>query len=300
MERTERKSNRALWLTLILLVYIGASVLGIITFNKTLSFTKNIFASAFLGDVLATVFVFAFSLAFRNASVYDPYWSVQPLVILYAFAAAYGLNLHTFVLTAALTVWGIRLTANWCYNFHGLEYQDWRYKMLKEKSGVFYPAINFLGIHMFPTVIVFACMIPAVHLFEYTRNNPPAVLPKWTVGIALCILLAVLLQGTADLQMHRFRRSGTQGLMRQGLWKYSRHPNYLAEILVWWFVGLFAFFATPMPWYYLTGAFANTLMFLFISIPMAENRQSQKVGKEAFAEYKSQTRILLPVRRLGK
>ena len=62
----------------------------------------------------------------------------------------------------AVIFWAVRLTANWAYNFKSFEYQDWRYVMLKEKTGRAYPLINFLGIHLFPTCVVNLCVLPAV------------------------------------------------------------------------------------------------------------------------------------------
>ena len=70
--------------------------------------------------------------------------------------------------------------------------------------------------------------------------------------------------------MQKFRQNGTGGFIRNGLWKYSRHPNYLGEILMWWGVGLAAVCAMPAKWYLLAGAVANTLLFLCISIPLAD------------------------------
>ena len=94
--------------------------------------------------------------------------------------------------------------------------------------------------------------------------------------------------------MHKFRKENIGGFIRVGLWKYSRHPNYLGEILVWWGVAICSVILIPSKWYLITGAIANTLLFLFISIPMAEKRQSRKPG---YYEYKKQTRILLPIKK---
>ena len=94
--------------------------------------------------------------------------------------------------------------------------------------------------------------------------------------------------------MHKFRKNRDGTFIRRGLWKYSRHPNYLGEILMWWGIGLSVVCATPNAWYLLAGAIANTVLFLAVSIPLAEGRQSQKDG---FAEYKKQTRMLLPIKK---
>lgn len=102
------------------------------------------------------------------------------------------------------------------------------------------------------------------------------------------------MQGVADVEMHSYRKNRESAFIRRGLWKYSRHPNYLGEILMWWGVGLSVVSADPSRWWLLAGAVANTLLFLTVSIPMADRRQARKAG---FDEYKQQTRMLLPIRR---
>ena len=118
-----------------------------------------------------------------------------------------------------------------------------------------------------------------------------------TLPSVLFLLLSVLaacLQGAADIQMHRYRKNRTTPFIRVGLWKYSRHPNYLGEILMWWGVALAVVFAAPDKFYLAAGALANTVLFLAVSIPMADKRQSRKDG---FDEYKAATRMLLPIKK---
>ena len=280
------RKNRAFALTIVTISYLLAVTVGVVSYHY-LPFTFWI--NLLLADILATVVIFIFSVAFQNASFYDPYWSVQPIVILIAFACRYslaGVRIFPFIATM---VWGIRLTANWVYTFKDLNWQDWRYTMLKEKTGIFYPVINFVGIHLVPTLVVYGCVLPAVFTFVYGGEvNVGSVL------FFLLSLFAVLLQGTADMQMHRFKKRGQKGFIRDGLWKYSRHPNYLGELLMWWGVGLAAVCIMPHRWYLLAGAVANTLLFFFVSIPMADKKQSRKEG---FAEYKKETRMLLPIKK---
>jgi steroid 5-alpha reductase family enzyme len=280
--------NRSTSLTIIIFIYILAAFCGFFTYNYLTdihSFSYQL--SLFLADVLATIVVFIFSLIFKNASVYDPYWSVQPPVILGLALAKLDAD-NPFLgclLFAAVLFWALRLTANWCYNFESFEYQDWRYVMLKEKSGKLYPLVNFFGIHLFPTCVVYLCILPAVTAIAEGATFQPLCL-----SFIILSLLSAVFQGIADVQMHRFRASSSGGFIRTGLWKHGRHPNYACEILMWWGIGLASIIALGWQnWYLLTGALVNTLMFLFISIPMADKRQSRKPG---FEEYKKATRIL--------
>ncbi len=280
---TQPKMSRAAGFAIVTAIYLLAGAAGIAVYLLCpFHFAVNLL----LADVAATVLVFIFSLLFHNASVYDPYWSVQPPVILTAFAVGYGINLLGLSLLLAVWFWAIRLTANWAYTFGGLSHQDWRYTMLAEKTGKFYPIINFVGIHLVPTLVVYGCVLPAVYALVY----------GWESN-GFCTLFCILavcsatLQGVADLQMHKYRRHRSGSFIRTGLWKYSRHPNYLGEILQWWSIA-FAVVAASRAWLLLIGALCNTLLFLVVSIPLAENRQAQKEG---WSDYRRQTRMLLPL-----
>ena len=283
------KNNRPLSFIIVLLVYVIATLAGIYTY---LLLPYDFWINLLIADVVATVATFIFSLIFGNASVYDPYWSVQPPVILTAFCIGRNLTPLGILLLVAVWFWGIRLTINWAYTFGGLNHQDWRYTMLKEKTGVFYPIINLVGIHLVPTLVVYGCILPAVFAIYYSASFEPL-----SVVFILLSIAATTLQGIADYQMQRFRKHRTSPFIRVGLWKNSRHPNYLGEILMWWGIALACLASMPDRWYLCIGALANTLLFSFVSIPMADKRQSRKEG---FAEYKSETRVLLPIPKFKK
>lgn len=142
---------------------------------------------------------------------------------------------------------------------------------------------------MVPTFVVYGCIVPAVYAIKngLTVNGGSVFF--------LCVSFgAVLMQGIADIQKHKFRKNRNSAFIQTGLWKYSRHPNYLGEILMWWGVALSVICAEPSARYLVAGAFANTVLFFAVSIPMADGRQSRKAG---FVEYKRETRVLLPVKR---
>ena len=277
--------NRLASFGIILLVYIIAAAGGIFFYdflaNKTLF---PFYLMILFADIFATALVFLFSVFLNNSSVYDPYWSVQPPVIMCVAIARCGGNLFVWFVFAAVMLWAIRLTANWAYTFTNLEHQDWRYTMLKEKTGRLYPLVNFLGIHLFPTLVVYLCIIPVIITIQNGVEFNLLCIPFIAMSF-----IAPIFQGIADVQMHIFRKSGAGGFIRTGLWKKSRHPNYACEILMWWGIDLACFFAMPYNWIFLIGALVNTLMFIFISIPMADKHQSRKPG---FEEYKKSTRML--------
>ena len=280
------KKNRIASFVVITVVYTIAAIIGILVY-RLLDFSWWI--NLLIADVAATAATFIFSLVFKNASVYDPYWSVQPPIILIALSAGNSLTLYGIFLHIAVSYWAIRLTANWAYTFASLNHQDWRYTMLKEKTGIFYPIINFIGIHMVPTLVVYSCVLPAAYaILNGCSGNIASFL---FIGLSIA---AATMQGIADIQMHKFRKNRNGTFIRTGLWKYSRHPNYLGEILMWWGIALSVVCAVPAVWYLLFGALANTVLFLAVSIPLADGRQSRKEG---FDEYREQTRMLLPIKK---
>ncbi|MBQ9084436.1 MAG: DUF1295 domain-containing protein [Clostridia bacterium] len=281
------KQSRIASFIAVLIVYIIATAVGVLTY---ISLELDWWISLLVADVAATVATFIFSLIFNNASVYDPYWSVQPPVILVALSLGRELNALGIMLIAVVSFWAIRLTANWAYTFMGLTHQDWRYTMLRDSTGIFYPIINFLGIHLVPTLVVYGCVLPAA--YAIVNSTPFSAFSALFLSISLA---AAIMQGIADIQMHQYRKSRSTSFIRVGLWKHSRHPNYLGEILMWWGVALSVLVAEPSGWYLIAGAVANTLLFLVVSIPMADKRQSRKEG---FEEYKRQTRMLLPIGKL--
>lgn len=284
------KENKILSLIIVFLSYILAAVVGLFIYDQTKSL--GLLWPILLGDVAATVVINTIGLFLKNASLYDPYWSVQPLFILTVVAMQMPtLHFGTLLLLVVVYLWGLRLTGNWIYTFENLTWQDWRYTMLHQKSGRFYPLVNLFGIHLFPTLIVFGVIAPAIQFIQAPALNLITIL-----GAIVC-LLGFLLELIADLQMQAFRktRKSKDEIIRIGLWKYARHPNYLGEILMWFGVYIFLLSSNLSLWYFGAGAVLNTLMFVFISMPMAEKRL--RLYKPNFDTYVQETRLLLPLRK---
>ena len=281
-------SSRRLGLFIILLTYILAVSVGLLVFRATAA--QGLYMRLFEADLAATVFTWLMSLIFKNASVYDPYWSVAPIVLVPLTGVYLGvLTAGFFLICGVVLLWGVRLTAHWSTTFKNLRVQDWRYTQLKEAHPRLWLPVNLFGIHVFPTVVVFLVFLPAV---VYLRNGAP--INPGTVAGALVCLAAAALQHVADRQMRTFRLSPENAgrVNRAGVWKVSRHPNYLGEILMWWGVYLMMLCSGPSRLVLIAGPVVNTLMFIFISIPMLERRQL--ANKPDYAAYRAETGILLP------
>lgn len=190
-------------------------------------------------------------------------------------------------------VWAIRLTHNWVRGWQGMHHQDWRYLMLQEKTGKWYLMINFLGIHMFPTIMVWLASVPLAYIF--TSNDAFS----WINWLGVIIALSgILLELISDNQLKKFKRNAkSDEIMRSGIWAFVRHPNYLGEMLFWWGVYVMSVGAfTPM--YTILGPLGITLMFAFISIPMMDKHMLQK--RPAYADYMLSVRGLIPFAKVRK
>ncbi len=283
--KTSRRHQSYLIITL---CYIGAALLGIWVFQ---ALRTQLWLSLLIADLAATLFIWVASLLLGNASVYDPYWSVQPPIILTLTLILIGNpDPGSILLILAVAFWGARLSANWVVTFPGLHQQDWRYDQLKEQSKGFFPLVSLFGIQIMPTLIVYACLLPGFYYLVRGGGMNFGVI----LGIAV-IFGGTLLELVADHQMQQFRktRRSKAQLIRTGLWKYSRHPNYLGEISVWWGVYLVLLSIYPDLWYLGAGALANTCLFLFISIPLADKHLASY--KENYAAYRKETRMLFPI-----
>ena len=283
-------SRRTQGYLIITLCYIAAALVAIQVYQ---SLSTAPWLSLLIADLAATLFIYLTSLVLNNASVYDPYWSVQPPLILgLTLFLLSDMDLGSILLVGAVAFWGTRLSINWMFTFDGLHRQDWRYDQLKRKSKKFFPLVNLFGIQLMPTLIVYACLLPG--FFYILRGGGINTLTIF----GLCLILGgAILETVADRQMQVFRkrRADRTYLLRSGLWRHSRHPNYLGEIIVWWGVYLVMLSTQPDLWYLALGALANTCLFLFISIPLAEKHlATYKTGYEG---YLRETRMLLPIPR---
>lgn len=289
------KTSRCLSFIIIAVIYLLAAVIGILTFAVIED--RPVLVRLFAADFTATVFVWLWGVIFRNSSVYDPYWSVAPPLMLTGYAWFCGASsLPVMLLLAAVWYWAIRLTGNWAYTFPNLNRQDWRYDMYKAKFPRLWHLVNFTGINLMPTVIVFLAMVPGFLLIELSSSATFHANAFTWIGFMVCIGAATL-QLISDTQAHRFRKDRRGQVCTIGLWSLSRHPNYLGEIMMWW--GVYMMYLTVGSacgaWKVIllpaAGALANTCLFVFISIPMMEKRQL--ANKPGYAEYRKNVRMLI-------
>ena len=294
MKRTYSKWSSV---ALITAIYVFAGLIGWLVFHFVMQFLPSFEGRAlvglFLADVAATVVVWVFGLLYENVSVYDPYWSVFPPVAFLLWAFYTGVwSLPVILLLIASWYWGWRLTRNWVITFKGIGHEDWRYTKYRSLHPALFHLINFFGLNMVPTLVVFAAMLPGLKLYENPLSFKFSSAVSFSLvflGFIIC-LIAPTIQLIADKQSHDFRAAHPGEVCNVGLWKHGRHPNYFGEILFWWGIWIMYVPFGGIDWYIL-GPIAMTALFLGISIPLMEQRQL--ANKPGYAAYKKQTRLLI-------
>jgi len=224
-------------------------------------------------DAAATLVIFGFSVAFDNSSLYDPFWSVAPIPIALAWAAA-PLSPRAWLVLLLVVAWGVRLTVNCLVRWRSLADEDFRYVEIRRKTGLLYWPASLVSIHLMPTAWVFLGLLP-VHA---ALSGPGAPLGWLDLVAALLTAGAMAIEGIADLQLQRFRaaRRHPDEVLDTGLWALSRHPNYVGEVLFWWGLFLFGLSASPGQAWTAVGPLSITALFTFVSVPWMDRRMRDR------------------------
>ena len=274
-----------------LVLYAAAFALGLIPFHMA---EKPLWAELWL-TLTATAVIFIASCVHSDVSLYDPYWSVAPPVMLLAAMIRYGYwSANAVIMFAAVLLWSVRLTGNWVYTFKGMRREDWRYAGYRERlDPVPFALLNLFGFQLMPTLVTYAGTAGALFVLQ-TEGFSPLML----AGVAV-MLGAAVLELAADTAIHRFLKEtpGQRLTCRRSVWNYSRHPNYLGEMLFWFGIFLAHGALDPRHWFRGLGFLPIAAVFLFASIPMMERHNAER--REDYEKYRSVTSplLLLPHRK---
>lgn len=197
-------------------------------------------------------------------------------------------SLYHLVLAGMVGVWAFRLGGFLLYRVM----KTGRDRRFDEMRGNF---VKFGGFWLIQAVSVWVLMIASMLAFESRAELTPLAL----VGM-LVWLIGLGIEATADIQKFRFssNKVNKDKWIAEGIWKYSRHPNYFGEILVW--AGVYMYVATSLATTQALVALVSPLfiitLLLFVSgIPILEKYADKKWGKDkVYQDYKKRTSILVP------
>jgi steroid 5-alpha reductase family enzyme len=227
----------------------------------------------------------------QNATIVDLGWagSVGVLSLLYGILLGEGRVFPLMVGIMGL-LWAMRLTIHLYLDRMRGKPEDGRYRRLREKWG---DQAQFRFFLLFQAQALLAALFSLPFFLVIALNPDPA---PWSIGVGSAIWVVALLgEGFADHQLSRFKkRHGGEGkTCREGLWRYSRHPNYFFEWLHWWTYvalgwGSFAFWINLL---------FPLLMLLFLfkltGIPATEE-QALRTRGEDYRRYQETTSVFIP------
>lgn len=230
--------------------------------------------------------------ALRNFSIVDAVWSFlfAPVAATYAGLGA-GAPTRRMILVFMVAFWSVRLGAHLARRIareHPAE--DRRYATLRDEWG---PRVNrrMLGFYLLQGILIIVLSLP--WLFP-VFNGQAGLRALELVGISI-VLIGLMGESISDAQLARFKAQNTEenAVCELGLWRYSRHPNYFFEWLIW--VG-FATFALPSPGGWL-GLISPLLILHFLlnvtGIPMTEELAVARKG-DAYRRYQQTTSRFVP------
>lgn len=254
--------------------------------NSFIIFLKT-WAVGLLSLLILQFLVFLYGYSKKRLDIIDVFWGLSFIVVglVYAVMNIDNLNIATSVAFMCITVWGLRLSSHIFVRFKSNRTQDKRYTDLAN-SFINKPILVYIKVFAFQALL--ASLIMLVYLAGMLSSRQHLVL---IIAGSILWLFGFAFESVADSQLKKHIANKSGGLIKTGLWKYSRHPNYFGEIVQWWAVWLMLaggeFAAIG-----LIGPVIISVFIIFISgIPMLEKRMS---NKEGWTEYKKSTSIIIP------
>lgn len=237
------------------------------------------------------ILLWLISLAVRDSSIVDIAWG--PLIFIigltyYLAIAEPGSRAHLIVALTGL--WAVRLALHiGVRNLgHG---EDFRYAAWRKQYGAAWWYRSYFKVFLLQGVIAWIVALP---LFYAITSGIPVTLTLLDRAGVLLFAAGFLFEAIGDEQLRRFKANpANKGrVMDTGLWRYTRHPNYFGEAVLWWGLGLIGA-ATPLGWIGLVGPAIMTFLLIRVSgVAMLE--KTLKTTKPGYAEYIANTPAFFP------
>lgn len=205
-------------------------------------------------------------------------------------------SIRSSIVTLFISIWALRLAYRIGRKNLGkpedFRYAAWRVEWSK-KGQVYLLLRSFLQVFVLQGVIIFIVVLPGI-----LANTPQTDTLKWynLVGVGLWVF-GFIFESVGDAQLDRFLKLKKSGkvkanIMKTGLWKYTRHPNYFGEATMWWGLALICIMGVESSLLAFVSPILITYLLLFVSgIPLLEKRW---MGDAEWEAYKSKTNSFIP------
>ncbi len=224
---------------------------------------------------------YVFSLIVHRNDIADVAWGLGYVVLCIWLASTRPLNPVAWLMYLLIAVWGLRLAWHIGHRLIGKR-EDFRYRQWREEWGVNFYWRSYLQVYLLQGFLLVMIAMPVL----VAAKAPVASLGFWSLAGAGLWVVGFLIQLIADRQLAQFvhDRKSPAEVLDTGLWRYSRHPNYFGEILMWW--GLFIIVCSlPNGWVAVISPLIITWLLVFVSgIPMLERRYADHPGYQAYCK----------------
>jgi len=239
--------------------------------------------------LILMIFLWLISLALKNASIIDIFWSIGFIVVTWAaYRLAPGYLPRKQLVAVMVTIWGLRLAVhigirNW------EKPEDFRYAQWRAENGKRWWWSSFFQVFLLQGFLMWLISTP---LIAAQTSGFPAILTPLDFSGASLWMLGLIFETVGDLQLMHFRSDPVNKgkLLTTGLWKYTRHPNYFGEAVLWWGFYLFALAAGFGGTIY-SPILMTYLLMKVSGVAMLERTMKLKPGYE---EYMQRTSAFLP------
>lgn len=225
----------------------------------------------------------------RDVSIVDSLWSLMILAggFMYAMTSNVYSTRNTLIL-GLLLIWALRLTIYVTWRNWGEE-EDHRYQKIRTNYSPHF-AVKSLGI-IFLLQAVMAWII-SLPLWPAITSNLASLQLLDILAIALW-LTGMFFETIGDWQLAQFKANPNNHdkVMNQGLWRYTRHPNYFGEALIWWGFYLFAVSAGAW-WTFPAPLLMNWLLLKFSGVVILEKTIVER--RPAYKQYIETTNAFIP------
>jgi steroid 5-alpha reductase family enzyme len=244
-----------------------------------------------IATVAMMVVIWLFSVRLRNASIVDIFWGSGFVVGAWLyFALTDAATPRKWLMVSLVTVWGLRLTTHLFMRNHG-KGEDYRYRAMREQHGTRFWWVSFWTVYLLQGLIMWIVGLP---VWVAMRSAQPSHL-NWTDGLGVAVfLVGLFFETVGDWQLKRFKADpANKGkLLTSGLWRYTRHPNYFGDALVWWGLTIIALATPGVPWVLISPVLMTFLLMRVSGVALLEQRLQD--SKPEFSDYVRRTNAFLP------
>lgn len=238
----------------------------------------------------ATTALWMLSVVLKDSSIIDIFWGPFFVLVGWVLFACAGADVRTnneaLLVLLLVTLWGLRLGFHLYVRNAGAG-EDTRYQRWRAKAGPNWWLISFYRVYLLQAGIALIVALPIIAALTHPEDEVFSTFNLLGVALWMCGFYFEL---NGDLQLTRFRSAGGKGPLMEGLWKYTRHPNYFGDAAQWWGIALIAL--SWSNWYVLLGPAAMTAVLLNISSGMLE--RGMKHTRPGYAAYQERTPAFIP------